>query len=112
MVTINRRKATTFEVDTAIGCILGIFLGNGIQAGSGRAYKWCPFWGQTGSASTKVTSITRAWDYYAKARVAIFFGSQIRGREGWNITNPEEKMVSSMFNYCNERRDKDHCLRY
>jgi hypothetical protein len=43
MVTINRRKVTTFEVDAAMRCILGLFLGNGIQAGSGRAYKWSPF---------------------------------------------------------------------
>jgi hypothetical protein len=41
--------------------------------------------------------ITRAWDYYAKARVAIFSGSQISGRERWNITNPREKMVSRML---------------
>jgi hypothetical protein len=97
MVTINHLKATTFKVDVAMSCILGLFLGNHIQAGSGRAYKWCPFWCQTGSPSTKVTMITRACDYFAKARVAIFFGSQIRGCEGWNITNPKDKMVRHML---------------
>jgi hypothetical protein len=112
MVTINRRKATTLEVDIAMGCILGLFLGNVIQAGSGRAYKWCPFWGQTGSAATKVTSITRACDYDAKARVAIFFGSQIRGREGWNITNPKEKMVRRMLQLLQRKAGSGHCLRY
>jgi ribosomal protein S28E/S33 len=39
MITINRRKVNLFEVDVAIGCLLGFYLGNGIQASSGRAYK-------------------------------------------------------------------------
>ena len=82
MITIHRRKATLFEVDVAIGCLLGFYLGNGIRAGRGRAYKWCPFWGKMGTTSAKVTSITRASDYYTKARVTMNFGSQIRGREG------------------------------
>jgi hypothetical protein len=32
MITINRRKVSLFEVDVAIGCLLGFHLGNGIQA--------------------------------------------------------------------------------
>jgi hypothetical protein len=51
-------------VDVAIGCLLGFYLGNGIRAGGGRAHKWCPFWGKMGTTSAKVTSITRASDYY------------------------------------------------
>jgi hypothetical protein len=40
-----------FEVDTALGCLLGFYMGNGIQANSGRVYKWCPFWGKMGTES-------------------------------------------------------------
>ena len=34
MITFNRRTASLFEVDVAIGCLLGFYLGNGIQAHS------------------------------------------------------------------------------
>jgi hypothetical protein len=71
MITFNRRKASLFEVDVAIGCLLGFYLGNGIQAHSGRAYKWCPFWGKMGATSVRLTSITRAYDHYAKSRMMI-----------------------------------------
>jgi hypothetical protein len=63
MITIHRHKVTLFETDVAIGCLLGFYLGNGIQAGGGRAHKWCPFWGKMGTTSARVTSITRASDY-------------------------------------------------
>jgi hypothetical protein len=98
MIAIHRRKVMTLiEVDVAIGCLLGFYLGNRIRAGGGRAYKWCPFWGTMGTTSAKVTSITRTGGYYTKARVTENFGSQIRGREGWVITNPKEKMVQRML---------------
>jgi len=58
MITFNRRKVSLFEVDVAIGCLLGFYLGNGIQDHSGRAYKWCPFWGTMGATSVRITSIT------------------------------------------------------
>jgi hypothetical protein len=61
MITFNRRKASLFEVDAAIGCLLGFYLGNGIQSHSGRAYKWCPFWGIMGATSVRLTSITSAF---------------------------------------------------
>ena len=112
MVTINHLKATTFKVDVAMSCILGLFLGNHIQAGSGRAYKWCPFWCQTGSPSTKVTMITRACDYFAKARVAIFFGAKSEAvRVGISLI-PRTRWLDTCFNYCNERRAQDHCMCY
>jgi hypothetical protein len=103
MITIHRRKVTLFEVDVAIGCLLGFYFGNGIRAGGGRAYKWCSFLGTMGTTSAKVTSITRAGDYYAKSRVTVNFGSQIRGREGWVITNPKEKMVRRMLQLLQQR---------
>jgi hypothetical protein len=77
MITIRRRKVNLFEVDMALGCLLGFYLGNGIQASGGRAYKWCPFWGKMGTTSAQVTSITRASDYYSKSRIPVTFGSQI-----------------------------------
>jgi hypothetical protein len=80
MITIHCLKVTLFEVDVSIGCLLCFYLGNGIRAGGGRACKWCPFWGKMGTTLAKVTSITRAGDYYTKARVTVNFGSQIRGR--------------------------------
>jgi hypothetical protein len=103
MITINRRKVNLFEVDVAIGCLLGFYLGNGIQASSGRAYKWCPFWGEMGATSAKVTSITRASDHYSKSRVAVTFGSQISGCKGWTVTNPKEKMVRHMLRLLQQR---------
>ena len=66
MITMRRRKVEMFEIDIALGCLLGFYLGNGIQANSGRAYKWCPFWGKMGITTARVTSITRANDYYSK----------------------------------------------
>ena len=103
MVTIQRRKVTSFEVDVAMGCLLGFFLGNGIQAGGGRAYKWCPFWGKMGITSARITSITRASDYYNRARVAVRFNSQARGREGWTINNPKAKIVRRMLQLLQQR---------
>ena len=40
MITFKRRTASLFEVDVAIGCLLGFYLGNGIQAHSniGKTY--------------------------------------------------------------------------
>jgi hypothetical protein len=103
MITLNRRKVNLFEVDVSIGCLLGFYLGNGIQASSGRAYKWCPFWGKMGVTSAQVTSITRANDYYSKSRVAVTFGSQMRGCKGWTVTNPKEKMVRRMLQLLQQR---------
>jgi hypothetical protein len=103
MITIHRRKVNLFEVDVSIGCLLGFYLGNGIRAGGGRAYEWCPFWGAMGTTSAKVTSITRAGDYYSKSRVTVNFGSQIRGCEGWVITNPKAKMVRRMLQLLQQR---------
>jgi hypothetical protein len=103
MVTINRRKVNVFEVDVAIGCLLGFYLGNGIQAVGGRAYKLCPFWGTMGATSAQVTSITRASDYYSKSRVTVIFGSQIIVCKGWTITNPKEKMVRRMLQLLQQR---------
>jgi hypothetical protein len=97
MITFNRRKASLFEVDVAIGCLLGFYLGNGIQAHSGRAYKSCPFWGKMGATSVRLTSITRAYDHYAKSRTAVTFGTRGSGREGWTVTNPKEKMIKKML---------------
>ena len=56
-----------------------------------------------GTTSAKVTSITRVGGYYAKSRVTVNFGSQIRGREGWVITNPKEKMVRRMLQLLQQR---------
>ncbi len=103
MVTIHRRQVTSFEVDVAMGCLLVFFLGNGIQAGGGRAYKWCPFWGKMGITSARITSITRASDYYNRARVAVRFGSQAWGREGWTINNPKAKIVRCMLQLLQQR---------
>jgi len=103
MVTIHRRKVTSFEVDVAIGCLLGFFLGNELQAGSGRAYKWCPFWGKLGTTSARITSITRASDYYNRARVAVRFGRQTRGRAGWIINNPKAIIVRRMLQLLQQR---------
>ena len=97
MITFNRRTASLFEVDVAIGCLLGFYLGNGIQAHSGRAYKWCPFWGIMGATSVRITSITRAYDYYSKSRAPVTFGTRGSGREGWTVTNPKEKMIKRML---------------
>jgi hypothetical protein len=69
----------------------------------GRAYQWCPFWGKMGIMSTRVTSITRASDYYTKSRVAVHFGSQVRGREGWVINNPKAKIVRRMLQLLQQR---------
>ncbi len=91
------------EVDTALGCLLGFYMGNGIQANSGRVYKWCPFWGEMGTTTARVTSITRANDYYSKSRIPVTFGSQISGHKGWDITNPKEKMVSRMLQLLQQR---------
>jgi hypothetical protein len=103
MITFNRRKASLFEVDVAIGCLLGFYLGNGIQAHSGRAYKWCPFWGKMGATSVRLTSITRAYDHYAKSRTAVTFGTRGSGREGWTVTNPKEKMIKKMLQLLQQR---------
>ena len=92
-----------FEVDTALGGLLGFYMGNGIQANSGRVYKWCPFWGKMGTTTARVTSITRANDYYSKSRIPVTFGSQIRGHKGWDITNPKEKMVRRMLQLLQQR---------
>lgn len=92
-----------FEVDTALGCLLGFYMGNGIQANSGRAYKWCPFLGTMGITTARVTSISRANDYYSKSRVPVTFGSQISGHKGWDITNPKEKMVRRMLQLLQQR---------
>jgi hypothetical protein len=48
MITIHRREVHLFEVDVAIGCLLGFYLGNGIRAGGGRAHKVVPFLGSDG----------------------------------------------------------------
>ena len=103
MITINRRKVSLFEADVAIGCLLGFYLGNGIQAHSGRAYKWCPFWGTMGATSVRITSITRAYDHYSKSRTAVTFGTRASGREGWTVTNPKEKMVKRMLQLLQQR---------
>jgi hypothetical protein len=103
MITFNRRKASLFEVDVAIGCLLGFYLGNGIQAHSGRAYKWCPFWGKMGATSVRLTSITRAYDHYAKSRTTVTFGTRGSGREGWTVTNPKEKMIKKMLQLLQQR---------
>jgi hypothetical protein len=66
MITMRRRGVEVFEIDIALGCLLGFYLGNGIQANSGRAYTWCPFWGQMGITTARVTSITRANNYYSQ----------------------------------------------
>ena len=92
-----------FEVDTTLGCLLGFYMGNGIQANSGRVYKWCPFWGKMGTTTARVTSITRANDYYSKSRIPVTFGSQISGHRGWDITNPKEKMVRRMLQLLQQR---------
>ena len=97
MITMRRRKVEMFEIDIALGCLLGFYLGNGIQANSGRAYKWCPFWGKMGITTARITSITRANDYYSKSRIPVTFGSQISGHKGWDITNPKERMVRRML---------------
>jgi hypothetical protein len=102
MVTLPRRKVDTFEVDVTIGCILAFYLDNSIQEGSGCAYKWCPFWGIHGQTSAKITSITRDSDHYAKQRVAIIFGSQVRVLEEWTVTNPKQKMNRYMLHCCNK----------
>ncbi len=57
MVTIHLRKVTSFEVDVTMVCLLNFLLGNGIQAGGGRAYKWCPFWGKMGITSARITQL-------------------------------------------------------
>ncbi len=82
MITIRRRGVEAFEIDIALGCLLGFYVGNGIQANSGRVYKWCPFWGKMGITTARVTSITRANDYYSKSRITVTFDSQISGPEG------------------------------
>jgi len=111
MITINRRKVSLFEVDVAIGCLLGFHLGTGIQAHSGRAYKWCPFWGRMGATSVRITSITRANDYYSKLRVAVTFGTRAKGQEGWTVTNPKEKMVKRMLQLLQQRAGSgDACI--
>jgi hypothetical protein len=103
IITITRRRVNLFEVDVAIGCLLSLYLGNGIQAVGGRAYKWCPFWGTMGATSAQVMSITRASDYYSKSRVTVTFGSQISGSKGWVITNPKEKMIRRMLQLLQQR---------
>ena len=103
MITIRRRGVEMFEVDTTLGCLLGFYMGNGIQANSGRVYKWCPFWGKMGTTTARVTSITRANDYYSKSRIPVTFGSQISGHKGWDITNPKEKMVRRMLQLLQQR---------
>ena len=103
MITMRRRKVELFEIDIALGCILGFYLANGIQANSGRAYKWCPFWGTMGITTARITAITRANDYYSKSRIPVTVGSQISGHKGWDITNPKEKMVRQMLQLLQQR---------
>ena len=103
MITMRRRKVELFEIYIALGCLLGFHLGNGIQANSGRAYKWCPFWGKMGTTTARVMSITRANDNYSKSRIPVTFGSQISGHEEWDIKNPKEKMVRRMLQLLQQR---------
>ena len=103
MITIRQRGVEVFEIDIALGCLLGFVLGNGIQANSGRAYKWCPFWGQMGITTVRVTAIARANDYYSKSRIPVTFGSQISGHKGWDMTNPKERMVRRMLQLLQQR---------
>ena len=56
-----------------------------------------------GITSARITSITRACDYYNRARVAVRFGSQARGREGWTINNPKAKIVRCMLQLLQQR---------
>ncbi len=56
-----------------------------------------------GITSARITSITRACDYYNRARVAVRFGSQARGREGWTINNPKAKIVRRMLQLLQQR---------
>jgi hypothetical protein len=111
IVTLPKRKVDTFkEVDVAICCILAFYLGNGIQEGSGHAYKWCPFWGIHGQTSAKITSITRSCDHYAKQRVAIFCGSQVRGLEEWTVTNPKQILIRHMLQLLQQRTNSGSVL--
>ena len=73
------------------------------STGGGRAYKWCPLWGKVGITSTRITSNIRASDSYTKSRVAVHFGSQVRGHEGWVINNPKAKIVRRMLQLLQQR---------
>jgi len=103
MITIRQCGVEMFEIDTALGCLLGFYMGTGIQANSGRVYKWCPFWGEMGTTMARVTSITRSNDYYSKSRIPVTFGSQINGHKGWDIANPKERMVRRMLKLLQQR---------
>ena len=97
MVTFKRRNEPTFNIDILLGCILGLHLGNDIKAGRGRTYKWCPLQDEYGTTSVRITSISRACDFWTKHRMQIKFGQQTRGQEWWTINNPKQKLVRYML---------------
>ena len=56
-----------------------------------------------GITSARITSITRASDYYNRARVAVRFSRQARGCEGWIINNPKATIVRRMLQLLQQR---------
>jgi hypothetical protein len=67
MVTINRRKATTFEVDVAMGCILGPLSGEWHSSGQRTGLQVLPLLGSDRQSFDESNIVPRGGVYGFRA---------------------------------------------
>ena len=87
MITIRKRQQELMESDVLTGATLGFIIGQNCDP---DGLKWCPFSRQPGESLCGITSISTAVRFQGAARRSVFFGTQIRGQEVWDMSNQRD----------------------